>query len=350
MKTEKNPDSGKRKTLIIILCLLLALIITTIGACFVTAKYYLNKINRVDPNESTIPPEHEDFETDEPPYNDSEQETTSGQITEPAPDTSAPDSDTAKPDELIPIGDEKLLNILLVGQDRREGQGRQRSDSMILCSINLKTYEASLISFMRDLYVPIPGGYSSNRLNAAYAFGGFPLLDDTLYQNFGVTIDGNFEVDFNGFKSVINTFGGVEITLSDEEAKYLFGIPGGTYLLSGEEALTYSRLRDIGDDFERTARQRKVIVSLFEKIRTMSATNITKLLDTVLPMLTTDMSDGEIVSIAAKLIPVIPKIKLSQYRVPSGNTYIGTYINRMAVLLPDLPAIREQMLEYLPLD
>ncbi|MDD6800556.1 MAG: hypothetical protein PUE85_09105, partial [Firmicutes bacterium] len=76
MKTEKNPDSGKRKTLIIILCLLLALIITTIGACFVTAKYYLNKINRVDPNESTIPPEHEDFETDEPPYNDSEQETT----------------------------------------------------------------------------------------------------------------------------------------------------------------------------------------------------------------------------------------------------------------------------------
>lgn len=57
---------------------------------------------------------------------------------------------------------------------------------------------------LRDLYVQIPGGYSDNRLNAAYVFGGFPLLMDTLHTNFGVSIDGCFEVDFSGFQSMID--------------------------------------------------------------------------------------------------------------------------------------------------
>ena len=82
--------------------------------------------------------------------------------------------------EIEPFLDDDLLNILLVGQDRREGEGRQRSDSMILCSINPATKQISMISFLRDLYVQIPGGYSDNRLNAAYVFGGFPLLMDCL--------------------------------------------------------------------------------------------------------------------------------------------------------------------------
>lgn len=73
-----------------------------------------------------------------------------------------------------PLKDEQLINLMLVGQDRRKGEGRQRSDTMILCSINPKTNQVSLISFMRDLYVQIPGGYSDNRLNAALLFWGVP--------------------------------------------------------------------------------------------------------------------------------------------------------------------------------
>lgn len=84
---------------------------------------------------------------------------------------------------------------------------------MILCSINLETGETSLISFLRDLYVQIPGGYSDNRLNATYAFGGFDLLDATLTENFGVSIDGNFEVDFTGFEAIIDMVGGIDIEL-----------------------------------------------------------------------------------------------------------------------------------------
>lgn len=76
-----------------------------------------------------------------------------------------------------------------------------------------------MISFLRDLYVQIPGGYSDNRLNAAYVFGGFPLLMDTLHTNFGVSIDGCFEVDFSGFQSVIDILGGVDIEMTSKEAR-----------------------------------------------------------------------------------------------------------------------------------
>ncbi|MFQ9799037.1 MAG: LCP family protein [Clostridia bacterium] len=100
-----------------------------------------------------------------------------------------------------------MVNILLIGQDRREGEGRQRSDSMILATINKKSQSIYLTSFMRDMYVPIPG-YSDNRINAAYAFGGMDLLDDTIETNFGIHIDGNVEVDFSGFKTLIDMMGG----------------------------------------------------------------------------------------------------------------------------------------------
>ena len=90
-----------------------------------------------------------------------------------------------------------IKSILLIGQDKREGESRQRSDSMILATLDKDQGTVSLTSFMRDLYVAIPG-YSTTRINAAYAYGGMDLLDQTLEENFGVKIDGNVEVDFSG--------------------------------------------------------------------------------------------------------------------------------------------------------
>ncbi len=95
-----------------------------------------------------------------------------------------------------------------------------------------------MISFLRDLYVQIPGGYSDNRLNAAYVFGGFPLLMDTLHTNFGVSIDGCFEVDFSGFQSVIDILGGVDIEMTSKEAKTInIGTEAGVYHLMGQRPL-----------------------------------------------------------------------------------------------------------------
>ena len=172
---------------------------------------------------------------------------------------------TVKPESIAiktvaPIEADHLINILLVGQDRQAGQGRQRSDTMILCSYNPNTNEVSLISFLRDLYVSIPGGYSNNRLNAAYAFGGFPLLYKTLEQNFGVKIDGGVEVDFGGFTELIDLIGGVDIYLTAKEAPYVAtSCKEGMNHLNGRKALNYARIRKIDSDFGRTNRQRTLI-------------------------------------------------------------------------------------------
>ena len=115
--------------------------------------------------------------------------------------------DTLRPEDVIWNGadtsvmqDKDIVNLLLIGQDRREGQDRQRSDSMIMVTLNKKTKQISMTSFMRDLYVQIPG-YSDNRINAAYAFGGMDLLDSTLTANFGVAVAGYVEVDFGEFQT-----------------------------------------------------------------------------------------------------------------------------------------------------
>ena len=89
---------------------------------------------------------------------------------------------------------EHIINIMLIGQDRRPGEGRTRSDVMILCTINKQTQEITMTSFMRDMYVAIPG-YSDNKMNAAYALGGMTTLEACLEKNFGIHVDGNVEVD-----------------------------------------------------------------------------------------------------------------------------------------------------------
>ena len=148
----------KKRRIVALACTAAVLLLAVSAFGYIQSK--LDKINKVSDTVDIIPPEQEDFETD-----------TSNE---------PKDIIELKPEEvdwseIEPFLDDDLLNILLVGQDRREGEGRQRSDSMILCSINPDTRQISMISFLRDLYVQIPGGYSDNRLNAAYVFGGFQI-------------------------------------------------------------------------------------------------------------------------------------------------------------------------------
>ncbi len=316
-----------KKTLLIIL-----LIVAVIGGgvWFVSSRY-LNKINRVDET-YTVPAGNEDFETDE---NNGLEEI-------------KPEEVTWKRTE--PLIDADLLNFLLVGQDKRPGEGRQRSDTMIVVSINPKTKQISLISFLRDLYVQIPG-YSDNRLNAAYAFGGFPLLKSALYTNFGISIDGSFEVDFEGFRALINQIGGIDINLTEGEAA-IVGSPAtaGMNHLDGRQALIYARIRKIGTDFGRTARQRTVLMACYEKIKQKSFSEINDLISTALPYLTTDMSNRDIYGTAFKLFALIGSVEINSYYIPPDGTYENKYIRGMAILYPDLTVIREVLAEdYLPI-
>ena len=119
-----------------------------------------------------------------------------------------------------PEKSKNVINILLIGQDETVPGVRARSDSMILVTFNTATKDVTFTSFMRDAYVQIPG-YSPNKLNHAYQYGGVKLLNKTLKVNYGVEVDGNIEINFEQFKAVIDMLGGVEVELTEKESWYM---------------------------------------------------------------------------------------------------------------------------------
>lgn len=257
---------------------------------------------------------------------------------------------SSSPSKKIGGPDSGILNILLVGQDRREGLEGSRSDSMVLCTFNKNTRQLILTSFLRDLYVEIPG-YSPNRINAAYAYGGIQLLRQTLSHNFGLYIDGTVEVDFSQFADVIDLLGGVEIELRRDEADEINQVIGsslaeGAQLLTGEQALTYSRIRnlDIDGDFSRTGRQRKVLSALLNAYRNIQLKDVVPLAAKILPLITTDMNNGQILVCALEVLPYLSKAEVLSQHIPAEGTYTDRIINDMSVLQAD-PAALRQILE-----
>lgn len=240
-----------------------------------------------------------------------------------------------------------IVNILLIGQDRREGESGSRSDSMILCTYHRKSGNVTMTSFLRDLYVPIPG-HHSNRINAAYSEGGVELLNDTLRQNFDLHIDGNIEVDFSQFSQIIDLLGGVEIELREDEAAEInketgSALSAGSQLLNGEQALTYARIRklDADGDFSRTSRQRKVVSALLNRYRDIKWRDLLPLMDQLLPMISTDMNYGKLVLLAMEILPKLSDAQITNQRIPADGTFTDEKIDGMAVLCADLQANRD---------
>lgn len=342
MKRKKKRNSGKR-TALIVLCSVLAVILTAMLGVTVAAHSLMNKMNRVDGSQSTISLEEMQAYLE----NQKQEETGSG------PAISDGDVDWGGMISTLLGDSDDVINILLIGQDRRPGETRARSDSMILCTVNRDSKTIVLTSFMRDLYVQIPG-YGNNRINASYAWGGMELLNKTLEQNFGIYIDGNVEVDFNQFADIVDLLGGVPMELRKDEAAYInsdtqSSLSAGMQMLSGKQALSYSRIRnlDADADFSRTNRQRKVLSALFDQVKDSGLTTLLGLLDEVLPMVTTDMSNGEILGYAAKVFPMFSKATISSQRVPADGAYKGVMIDGMSVLVADMDLTRQMLQETL---
>ena len=200
---------------------------------------------------------------------------------------------------------------------------------------------------MRDMYVQIPG-YSDNKINAAYAFGGFELLKATIEKNFGITVDHFAEVDFFAFKKVVDIVGGVYIDLNGEEAYALKGkghrTVEGRNRLDGDAALEYCRMRYVGhSDYERTERQRRTLDAIYSRLReTATIPVILDFIDEIFPLITTDMSNGEIVTMAMDLYG-LNIANVDQFRLPVDGAFSEAYVNGMAVLLPDLEKNREYL-------
>lgn len=311
------------KLLIVLLVFLLILVVGT----FFLVNTMLSKINRPDlTQEYMTASEYDEYTLYDAVHDGPGEQGTDYVVMEPG------DIDWEPANQINVSKD--IVNILLIGQDRRPGETRQRSDAMILVTFNQETDEITMTSFLRDLYVQIPGcGY--NRLNAAYAFGGMELLDETLEENFGVQVDGNLEVDFDGFTDVFDLLGGVDVTITKAEADYLNLNTYGEVHLDGATALSYARIRKLDSDFGRTSRQRAVMTSAYRQLRQLSITELYDLINQVLPMLTTDLTNTQIMTYAVKLLPTAAGGTLTSQHIPVDNAYSYATINGMAVIVPD---------------
>ena len=257
-------------------------------------------------------------------------------------------------DDINTFTAEDVKNILLIGSDARtKTEKHSRSDTMIICSINSKTKQIKLTSLMRDTYVAIPG-FSKNRLNAAFAFGGMSLLNETIEKNFGIKIDGNVAVDFESFVEALVMVGDIEIEVSKEEANAVnrdggFNIKPGLVTLTPDQALRYSRIRHLGrGDFDRTERQRKLVMAAFEKVKKLPFSEIMTLADKILPCFATDMTNGTIISYITQVLGGGYSMVGETLRIPVDGAWQYAMIDgKMAVVLPDLQKNSEALQEFI---
>lgn len=246
-----------------------------------------------------------------------------------------------------------LTNILMIGCDSREENGVSRSDCMILCTFDHAKKQIIMTSVLRDLYVPIPG-HDANRINAAYALGGTKLLKQTLRDNFGLYVDGCVEVDFSHFSEIIDLLGGVTLELrQDEAAQINRSVPGelteGCHLLTGDQALAYTRIRnlDADGDFSRTGRQRKVIESLMKGYRETDPITAVSIAAKVIPMLSTDMEYADVIRTILEVLPILSRNTVRSQRIPADGMYAFETIRGMSVVIADAACLRRYLLETL---
>ncbi len=331
---KKKATAVWQKAALSALCIFLALVLILMIFATAFVNRLLNRINRV-------PNDYSDYTLSSIPDDDVE-----GDITGPSVDASDVTLNTQPngPSEGDRTG---IVSILLVGQDRIPGEGRQRSDSMMLISFNTNTNEITMISFLRDTYVSLPGR-NPEKLNAAYAWGGFKLLNETLAVNFGVHVDANVEVDFEGFVHIIDLLGGVDINLTQKEAEYMnrnwgFTLTPGMTHMDGYTALFYSRIREIDSDAHRTGRQRTVITTLIDKYKNKSVAEMLNILDQILPLITTDMSNDQIIDYLWMLFPILSSSTIGSQQIPVYGTYENMNVGNVvdAKVITDMEANRE---------
>lgn len=234
--------------------------------------------------------------------------------------------------------DPNYYNVLLIGCDKSDGTS-QRSDSMMLVTVDKVHQKIKFTSFMRDLWVSIPD-YGDARLNAAYSYGGADLLMETLYQNFGVPINDYVMVDFEMFQKLIDGLGGVNVDITEDEADYInetshAKVHSGENILNGDYALIYCRIRYLDSDFNRTQRQRKVMNSILKKTVSQNPVKTLSVMSDIFPYITTDISPAKMTLKAFSAVTFL-KYGNDQFRIPTDDGYTSEMIEGQDVLVPDI--------------
>jgi polyisoprenyl-teichoic acid--peptidoglycan teichoic acid transferase len=264
---------------------------------------------------------------------------------------------------------QETVNFLLIGSDRRSGTSF-RTDTMVIVIVRPLEGQVSLISIPRDLWVSIPGS-DNQRINTAYQLGdriGYPgggpgLLKDTILYNLGIRIDHTAMVDFDGFRQIVDTLGGVDVPVScaytdwrlidpsydpeNENNWYLYTAGPGLMHMDGDLALWYARSRQRSSDFDRGRRQQEVLRSLFSQaLKSDTISRIPELYNNFKETVVTDLGLGDILQLAV-YAPKMTNADIRSYyiRPPYVNSWItesGAY-----VLLPNEEMLQRMLTEAL---
>ena len=279
----------------------------------------------------------------------------------------------------------KALNYLLVGSDTREGLTREqmkllrvgstktaagsRSDTMLLVHISKSRDKATIISIPRDSLVTIPEHPSSvdktkivpaakGKINAAFAFGGAPLLIQTIEDETGVRIDHYIEIGFAGFAGMVDALGGIEVCTKrdiDDPGSHLV-LPAGVHTLNGVEALKYVRTRDFDGmgDLGRMQRQQQFMSAVLRKVTSTGVLlNPIKLVNFFNAAIATVKTDSELnksdLLTLAKQMKNLSSSNVRTLTIPLGNVNarvpgVGSVVTWDSELAPELfNRIREDL-------
>jgi len=250
-----------------------------------------------------------------------------------------------------------VYNILLLGEEAiGSGTSRGRTDVIVIATMNTNDKSLKLTSLMRDTFVQIPG-YKDNKLNTAYEKGGLDLLYQTIALNFDLRLDGCVMANFVNFQTIIDKIGGLNLTLTEGEAKYLNTtnyisnpeyrtVVEGTQLMNGNQILGYCRVRKRAtitgnnNDYGRTDRHRIVLNAIFEKCKNKSKADLAAMMLEFLPMIKTDIDSNSFEILLNSFIDMgMSTSEIQQLRIPADGTFQDNKkVRGMSVVIPDLVA------------
>lgn len=346
-QVKPKKQTGKKKTAWIVAGVVLAIVAALVIAVVCYYNAYLNKIPRAEHEEKVVSQEDINailnFER-----GDDAVAATIAEVT-----TEATMAETTAITEPAVQTADDITNILVIGDaSRGGGEESHMADTMILVSVNKYTKTITLTSFLRDAYVKLPDFRDSsgtkhtcgrNKLTTCYALGylwggtadAMDMLDQCLYENFGVEVDFNVEVGFMGVEQIVNYLGGLEFDLTQEEADYLnadknyvtYEVSAGPQVLDGLATLSYARMRkasgDNDSDIKRTSRQRVVLEKLVDKVRDCDVAGLKRLMDDFMEYVVTDMTNADITKCMVDIFPLISELKIEQGTCPVESTYWG---------------------------
>jgi LCP family protein required for cell wall assembly len=260
------------------------------------------------------------------------------------------------------------VNVLLLGIDKREGEvGPFRTDTMILATLDPKTKTGGMLSIPRDLYVPIPmPGVGDNRINTAnffgdlnkYPGGGPALAKKTVEYNLGVPVHFYVLIDFNGFRKIVDTLGGIDVDVPTpiDDSQYptenygikSIHIPAGHLHMDGELALEYARSRHTTSDFDRSRRQMQIILAIRDKALKIDAlSKLPLLIMQFKDSIQTDLTPQDVIALA----PIASQVRIDNIRslsIDQSMTYELTLNNGADVLWPERSKIAVVVNEMFP--